>query len=181
MARRFTKAHIETHNAHMYGPGLPAVNVKVWFDDNAVDWADIASEFGWDADELDRFRDWLDTETDNYGALDWAWEAACEDGWEMARDDAREMFGDGIQVWGAGRCGGWLVVDGLKGYRSRYDECNDGIDSWDAIDVARWGKFVRWVEAIRDDTSHRFVWLIAANVWEAEKEATELTAADAVL
>ena len=92
---------------------------------------------------------------------------------------ARELFGS-CQVSSEGRCGGWLVVDGLKGYTSRYSEI-DGIDCWDAIDIAQWGKYVRWVEAIRDDTSRRYVWLLAANVWEIEKDDTEAQTRDAVL
>lgn len=168
--RRFTRDDIETHKTGYYGPSLPAVNVKVWYEDRAVDWNNIASEFGWDADELERFRDWLEEHHDtDPDAMSWAWEAACEDGWELAQEDAHELFGS-CQVSSEGRCGGWLVVDGLK-----------DIDCWDAVDIARWGKFVRWIEAIRDDTSRRYVWLLAANVWEIEKDDTEARALDAVL
>lgn len=169
--RRFTRDDIETHKTGYYGPSLPAVNVKVWYQASEVDWRDdIALEFDWDADELDRFRDWLEEHHDrDPDAFSWAWEAACEEGWEMAQTDAHELFGP-CQVSSEGRCGGWLVVDGLK-----------DIDSWDAIDIAQWGKYVRWVEAIRDDTSRRYVWLLAANIWEIEKDDTEAQARDAVL
>ena len=44
--------------------------------------------------ELERFRDWLEEHHDrDPDAFSWAWEAACEEGWELASEDARELFG----------------------------------------------------------------------------------------
>lgn len=153
---------------------LPALNVKVYFDESDVTWETLADDFGWDAAELDRFRAWLREQCDAWeyqSMTDWAWDEACRDGFELAGTDLEDVFSDyNLTIEQDGRSGGWLVVRGLP-----------DVESWDAIMVAKWGKFAKWVEAIRVDTSYRFAWLLAANVWEREEEETERAVLDAVL
>jgi hypothetical protein len=61
-----------------------------------------------------------------------------------------------VQVYSAGRSGGWLVVSGLP-----------DVESWDAIALGRWVKFEEEVRAIADEGyPYDFIWQLRVNVYE---------------
>lgn len=138
-------------------------------------------EFGDDAG----FWEWLHSIEDEYDheAFDWAEEFAREECWEQAQDDADQnwehlpfRFGDNrathpVKVWQFGRSGGWLCVEGLP-----------DVDEWDAIAVARWAKFEKWMRSLAfDEYPYKFIWHLHANYYEPKVEAPRLQAeADAL-
>ncbi len=152
------KADVETH--YEYGRRKPAVNIKVrgWLNEEAV----TASEYAAEGLTLA----WIEEHLTEEQRAAW-WQAACEDGFEQAQDDAREIFGSHVKCWQEGRSGGWLVVEGIA-----------DIDSWDAIMLGKWRRFARWTQSTADYTPARTVDLIAINVWEPWCEQVEKATAD---
>lgn len=146
---------ISYHQGHH---GCPMVNVKhhLWVPDLIRKYKDNGThEFSDDAG----FWAWLEEQWDssNYDAWDSADEWARELCWEDARECAHDIWPfRELGVWGAGRSGGWLVVEGLR-----------PVEDWDAIELGRWARFVRRIEAIRDEEyPYQFVWQLGANVYE---------------
>lgn len=129
--------------------GKPACNVKVYTDP----WANYKPTDGSGPDP--RFRAWADA-IPNAVQQDF-WELACEDAWTAAETEAREIFGDSVNVWQEGRSGGWLVVQGLP-----------PVESWDAIMVSKWATFARRVELIREGVTWDFRNLLYYNVFTPE-------------
>ncbi len=145
------KSDVETHREYNR-ESRPAINVKVY---DPFPWAKLAAHFGVDRDSRE-----LET------AVQYCFESAQEQFWESAQDSLDFAFcGDdangntrksGFTVYSEGRCGGWLVVDGMP-----------DIETWDAIMLGKWAKFCRLIrsdieyrtgfESMRDD--------IEANQW----------------
>lgn len=180
------KADVEI-SYHQGHSGCPMLNVKhhLWVPDLIRQFKDQGNhEFSDDAG----FWAWLEERYDesDWESMDSADEWAREDCWELAQEAASEIWpatkpvrryrkvngkfvknerGDFVQdtiyepavkVWSAGRQGGWLVVDGLP-----------GVESWDAIELARWARFAKSVEQIRDEAyPYAFLWNLGANVYE---------------
>lgn len=127
------------------------VNVKVWGPSPDQDDEYPGCSFEWCEAHL------------NESELEGWWNLACEDGVELAASDAEEVFGQRVDVYRVGRSGGWLVVKGLP-----------DVDEWDAVMVAKWGKFARWARATADAIPEMTLSLIAINryePWLAEQEA----------
>ena len=169
---KFRKDDITFHSDGYRG-SRPAVNVKVY--------DSLAEGFAkWQADEADpdpRYTvEWIETNLSDEARERW-FEAACESGWEDAQNDAEEVFGRGVKVYGEGRSGGWLVVEGI----------DDDVSSWDAIAVSRWAKFARWARGTADYTMARMVDLIYYNrfdLWveeESERIGGEAFAPESML
>lgn len=153
---KYTKESVEMHGDGWNNRNRqPAINVKC-YDFPSV--YKIADHYGKDAEspEVEKVMEWL-------------FESFQQSFWEDAQNDAEEIFGSRVKVHSAGRSGGWLIVDGLKDF-----------DDWDAIDLAKWRKFERWMKgSIPTDNAE---WLSAmidtidANEWflkpedETEKE-----------
>lgn len=110
----------------------------------------------WAEGEADRTETW-DYERGNMAAAE---EMTRENGWEMAKELAAEVFGSQVKTWSSGRSGGWLIVEGLP-----------DVESWDAIALSRWARFARGVQEILDDLDYQFVWHLHVNVYEANAEA----------
>lgn len=163
--RRYTKEDVEFHG-DWRSSQKPAINVKCY---SFPDAGKIADHYGKDADDADVQR-----------VMEWLFESYQESFWESAQTDAENLFGvaqmgsgyGGLKVHAEGRSGGWLIVDGLKDF-----------DEWDAIDLAKWRKFERWMKAMipKDnaewlesmiDTIDANEWLLTADD-EAEKERAE--------
>ncbi len=125
---------------------LPAVNVKA-YDTPSV--YKIAEHFNCSEDQAGK-------------ACEFAFNSTCEMFWEQIGDTAEYHFGD-VNIWSAGRSGSWLVVEGLP-----------NIDSWDAVQLAKWRKFEREVKAeVKHITSFEaFADAIEANDWH--KDGAEL-------
>jgi len=162
-----------------YGVWRPAINVKhqFWLDDIVAKFRGVTAvgkhgtyhvhEFGDD----EAFWDWLEYVDLNVrdaweypnGLLYRAEEIARECGWEDAKELAREVWGDRVQVYSEGRSGGWLVVEGLG-----------EVEEWDAIDVSRWARFQRGVGWIVDSLDDQFAWHAYVNVYEHVKKFEEI-------
>jgi len=117
--RRFTKDDVETHREGYGYTRLPAVNVKsyVYIDPDKV--VDV----------------YHCSEATAEQAVQNAWECHAQSFWETDTDSELDYFfgaHHGLKVYSEGRSSGWLVVKGLP-----------EIESWDAIAVARWGRFAR--------------------------------------
>lgn len=143
---RFTKADIEFHYDH--GRSRPAVNVKVhnaWVGEFAKLLPQVSEDI--DGKANPHFNEeWLERHVSEDAWQDYFY-SACEDGWELLQMDAEEVFGRGVKVYSEGRQGGWAVVEGI----------DTDVESWDAIAVARWGKFARWARAQADDVPYQMV------------------------
>lgn len=116
--RKFRKSDIETHEVSRYMQMLPAVNVKAHHGARGLVDA-IVERFGYSVAQAEV-------------AAQFAWDSACEMFWEDAASEAPDFLGHSVKVWSAGRCGGWLVVEGLP-----------DVDGWDAVAVSRWGRFAQ--------------------------------------
>lgn len=148
---RFRKADIEFHydgrEAHA------AVNVKL---DNLTDPDPRAVALDMDATEAE-----AEEFAAAWSALDdekrqgW-YDLAAEDGWRRLEEDAAEIFGKGAEVYGEGRSGGWAVVNpGVSRYalgdRFSGPYTEEEVAAWDALAVAKWGKFSRYcADAVAD-------------------------------
>ncbi len=112
------KDEIETHSVYnLGGPYLPAVNVKCH--GSPCLWDEVQEKFGCTLEIASR-------------ALEWQFQFAQERFWEDTQEWAKECFGPGVEVWSAGRSGGWAVVEGLL-----------DLDGWNAIQVGKWAKFAK--------------------------------------
>jgi hypothetical protein len=88
------------------------------------------------------------------------WQFACEDGFDQAREVAREHLTWGNpQVWQEGRSGGWLVVGGVG-----------DPEEWGEAQRAGWAAFAADVRAIADDTPRRWLWGLYTNVYDVEPD-----------
>lgn len=146
------------HSGH---ENLPAVNIKVHVTsiaDGEVFDELVDGEF---AEELDpklaalsrpELLALVDAYIEKHG--DDVFAAACEVGFENAKDEAIETFfaGYSIQVWTAGRSGGWLVVQGLP-----------DIEHWDAKLLKVWQDFSEFCEAEVSDIPRQMAWQVLAN------------------
>lgn len=126
-------------------------------------------EFDNDAEFWEWVHETLDDDafTDDF---DTAYEIARELGWEDAIDLAAEVLPQSTAVWSDGRSGGWLVVDGLP-----------DVESWDAIQLGKWARFVKGVQMILDDLDYQFIWHLNVNVWEPHNEQAKRLAARMVM
>jgi hypothetical protein len=163
---RFTKADITFHSDG-YRERKPAVNVKI-YDSLAEGFAKWNGP-DWIGDHPDtdaRFTvEWIEEHVTDDCQSDY-FNMACETGYEYAETDAQEIWGSHVRVYSQGRSGGWAVVDGI----------DDDVASWNAIAVARWGKFARWARSTADDTMARVVDMIYHNAFErwAEEESERI-------
>jgi len=136
---RFTKSDIERHTDGGYGTYYPAVNVKVYSMGCTIQ--DVVDRFNCSDDVAEK-------------ALQFAYEMECESFWEYWQDTSgcfenglhgspeyAYFPGEKVRVYGAGRMGGWLIVQGLP-----------PVEEWDAIMVARWNKFQK---AVKEDVKYK--------------------------
>jgi len=112
----YSQSDVRMHNADSIGgPYYPAVNVKV-------------SGFALGLDIEIRFHC---SETIANQAMENAWQLATEAFWQdRAETLVERYFGKGTSWGGAGRSGGWLLVEGI-----------DIPENWDAIALNRWACF----------------------------------------
>lgn len=132
--------------------GCPAVNVKCyefwpknsernpeWPEDFTEEWA----------------RERLSEDT----LSEWWWDA-CAFGFERLQTDAEECFpGWSVQVYSAGRSGGWAIVEGLP-----------PVADWDAIMLSRWARYARWARQQADDVPYLTADMIYHNVYLTDRE-----------
>lgn len=153
------------HHSDGFRGGHPAVNIKVpnLFDDVLAIAPEVArSEFSDDEADVSRFVAWLRSlqDSDDYETLDAAQYWAFHGDWEMVETDAQEIFdGYPVECYTEGRSGGWLVVQGLP-----------DIEDWDAILLAKWRKFHRYVIEIKAGFPWSVAWQLYANAYESWRE-----------
>lgn len=143
---------------HLLGNGyrtVPAVNVKVHF---------------WLSDALRTFREyepdanphfteeWIEKRITDEQMNDLFW-LICEWGWEDLQALAEEVWGSHVKVYSEGRSGGWAYVEGI----------DTDVESWGAIDLARWRRFARGARLEADDVPYRMVSSIYINEFEEWK------------
>jgi hypothetical protein len=165
---RFKKSDITFHSDG-YRERKPAVNVKV-YDSLAQGFAKWAAV---EPDHDPRFTvEWIEANLSDEAQSDY-FTFACENGIEDAENDAQELWGSrlygrDVTVYTEGRSGGWLIVDGI----------DIDVESWDAIAVAKWGKFARWARATADYTMARMVDMIYINRFDqwADEESERIGA-----
>jgi hypothetical protein len=149
------KAEVQTR--YYRGERRPCVNVKVHGSVTPKILAEVERESGevgfaaWAGDLLERGK-WPE----------WAFGAACENGWEDLQRDAEDIFGTRAKVRSEGRSGGWCVVDGIS-----------ELESWDAVMVSKWARFARWARAAADGIPFDMAMLLAINDFAAERERLE--------
>lgn len=139
----------------------PVLNIKVhrWLSDlTDKEWQGIRADVG----VTDDFNlAWIERHA-NPEKITWPWESACEDGWEQAGIDIQEIFGPDASVEGAGRSGGWLVAKGLP-----------PVEEWNAIMLAKWRRFARYIDAMVEDNPYREAWLIGENIYLRQLQELE--------
>lgn len=163
--RSYSRSDVQMHS-EMWREPHPAVNIKrhLWENGEGGDFptsllASVAKEAGHDADE---FVTWWRTMADEDEAefdqmLDAYVGFGCESGFEDARSDAEFIFDRyTTEVWQEGRSGGWLVVFGLP-----------DVDEWDAVLLAKWRKFEKWVRSAVDAFPETVAMLVAINRYES--------------
>jgi hypothetical protein len=163
------KGDVLMRNDH--GRVYPALNVK-YYGDVEYTAARIAKETGCTAETAAR-------------VAKWCYEAAIEDFWERALDSLNfAMLGDkraseykpcGLKdgpykVYGAGRSGGTLIVEGLP-----------PVEEWNGPTFMKWRKFAR---LIQEEMEHFTTWeyakdMIDANDWCPKADTGEAIRADA--
>lgn len=171
---RFRKDDIEFHSDG-FRAGRPAVNVKVYASTRSITLPLVLGlSRPADAPEGTPFtehrtddgftHEWIDEKLEaDFDLGDFIFQSACESGWEWLTDQAQEIFGAGVKVYSEGRSGGWAIVDGI----------DDDVDSWDAIAVSRWGRFVKAARAAADDVPYQMVTSLYMNEYEQEQEQTK--------
>lgn len=120
------KVDVETYPQGGYGP--PAINVKGPHVAADVIWRNRRQvEDGLQCSEGEAERMLIDACNQCREDFWCVWELVAPDYFPTEQD---------IEVDCVGRSGGWLVVHGLK-----------PVEHWNALDVARWGRFVKAVKA----------------------------------
>lgn len=155
------KTDVTMYSDYGYAHALPAVNVKhhLWIPDlirkyagkGNHDWSDDAGFWAWVEDRFDA------QDYDVFDAPDsWAREGC----WEMAQEDAEEVWPDrSVVVEQRGRSGGWCCVSGLK-----------PVEDWDAIDLSRWSRFKKLATGIATEAyPYDFVFQLHG-IWESVRE-----------
>ena len=197
----YTVEDLDWHTDRPYGERLPALNVKAYPDLNRVDYADVCADLGLDSgtlaptgkeDEdgepevLPFGADWIRGRYDDGTAQDlydgpdaWAREAA----WDDAREAARELFGDlpgvgNVEVWSAGRSGGWATVQGLPDLeeleeleeRANGEEVQEAEEAREELEriLGAWAEFEARGRATVEDLGRAIAWHVGANVFEHE-------------
>lgn len=144
------KNAVQFHREH-YGPSHPAINIKLYkgFEDGLRAFKQA------NPDTAPRFtEEWMRANLSEDDLQLW-WENACQQGFERAEELAHEIFGAQVNVYSEGRSGGWLTVHGLK-----------EVESWNAIDLAKWGKFQKIVKELVNDVPYQAVDMMYYNVFE---------------
>lgn len=131
---RYTKDDVSTR--HERGSRYPVIYVK-WnpsskFSQTIEDYFFPTSHTIWN-DEADLGPSRLANKVDdllNTAIEYWAEQRREEFWYEFAPDLAHEIFGSRVEVYSAGRSGGWLIVKGLE-----------DVENWDAIALGKWRSF----------------------------------------
>lgn len=185
---RFTRADIRYHGLGYGSTMVPAVNVKIYEDTKASHLAAFELAMG---EEFDRrfTLEWVNgqPDKDRYSC----WDEALREGWEQLQEDtnAEDVFGRTVEVFSEGRQGGWAYVDWPRSQRQAGTRGNlftkDDVSTWDAVAVARWGKFVRYCRETCQDQHHRYLWRLFHDIYlpwrEDEDRRLAAEAADARL
>lgn len=147
---RFSKADIQFHSESYGREAHAAVDVKVygWRELPLAELLAVARDYGAGDSAALEFANWYrglaDDERGEWG------ETAIEYGWRSLDDAAKAIFGNGARVYSEGSSGGWAVVTpGHDRYtsadhiREHQPFTRSEVESWNALAVSRWGRFVK--------------------------------------
>lgn len=136
------------------GDGHPAVNVKIRSIRRDTERLLPLSLGGDDHTTPPEFTlEWIDQNMKEGPQNEW-WMIACEQGFELAEEVAKELFGANVEVYQEGRSGGWLVVHGLG-----------DVESWGTENLEAWNTFETRVQVIAEDTPRRWLEMVYLNVF----------------
>lgn len=148
-----TKEDVEFHSE--YGQARkPAVNVKVYKTLDSVPlpldlgaWRKVGEDEWHRSFTEDGFtHEWIEENVSDDVLRDYEY-GVLEGCWEELNEYAKDIWGKYAKVYSEGRSGGWAVVEGI----------NQDVDSWDAVDLAKWRKFALYARALADDVPHRML------------------------
>ena len=164
----------EMYYDRQYRPSINVKNYK-WFPRD-IPWDDLRHEF----DNADIVKAWIEELHDHseYDQLSAAEEIAREIWWEYVTDEAKEHFGNHVQVYGEGRSGGHLVVHGIDSPNEWidticqhviddnvcYDWDCDGFEIPDIQRIRQWAEFREYVEAEMEGFAYSVGWHLIVNV-----------------
>lgn len=174
----FTKADVQYHGLGYGSTMVPAVNVKVYAQPGPKDWAQLYRE-----EEDRRFdAEWVDAQLTDEQRGYW-WSEACQRGWEQIQNDvaADTLFRRPVEVYSEGRSSGWAYVDYPRNYPGRTGHVftREDVQGWDAVAIARWGKFARYCRETVADVPFQYLWLLYHNVYLPWREEEDLRLAKA--
>lgn len=171
---RFTKADVQFHVDRFTSHA--AVNVKVYGtrEELTAAWRMLRQ-----GEEIDpRFTaDWIAAELTDDRQMGW-WDEACAVAWERAQADydahAADFWGPAT-IYSEGRSGGWAVIAPKRepGLVSPPWFTREEVAGWDAIALAKWARFVKWLRQAADDVPYQYLSLIYSNVFEPWAEADQ--------
>lgn len=159
------KSDIQLHSDGCGRPGRPAINVKVrgsGLDVQARGWKNFREQ---NPDAPERFNQaWLESNVADE-TQEFFWSDTCTQGFELAEEVAKELFGGHVKVYSEGRSGGWLIVDGLP-----------DVEHWNGSMVAKWGRFVRLCGEYVAQVPGSYLDMVYHNAFlpeQAEQDTTE--------
>jgi hypothetical protein len=164
MGKPYTKESVQFHREGMWGPGVPAVNVKMLhmdlgrvslpLDQGSVDGVEVFTD-------KDFSHGWVEEHV-NEDLMEDIWTEACRRGWELLEGEAQEIWGKATKVYSEGRSGGWAIVDGIKGF-----------EGWDAVDLAKWRRFEDYCQQVVADLPRSMLEDIYMNLFVAQEPAIQ--------
>lgn len=159
-----TKADIEFHSDGFGSWNRkPAVNVKVYKSIDSVklplDLGRVSKDGGKTFETVKTdpgfTHEWIENQPVEYDGYFWS---ACDSGWDDLQEVVTEiygktLYGNPVKVFSEGRQGGWAVISGI----------NEDVESWNAVDLAKWRKFAKAARTIADNIPRATLELIYFN------------------
>jgi hypothetical protein len=152
------KTEITYHGIGYGAEAGPAVNVKIHASPTNALALDVTRQY--DGEDPRFTLDWIDAHLSEGQRNGW-WEDACRHAWEQLQNDVNteNVFDRSgkVEIISEGRSGGWAIVRGWT---------RDTVTGWDAVAVARWGKFARYARETANDVPFQYLAGIYLNVFE---------------
>lgn len=136
----------------------PAVNVKVY---KSLD--DGVQEFHKSEPTAEkRFtEEWIRANVSD-ACLQDIWNDSCQQYFEQAEEQAKDIFGSHVVCYSEGRSNGWITVYNLT-----------KTEAWDAVMLAKWAKFEKVCKMLASDVPYGCVWDIYYNIFKTKSKERE--------
>jgi hypothetical protein len=116
-------------------------------------------------------RQWIENELDEETRNRW-WDAAIEDGWDLLKCDAENVYGYGAKVYSQGRSGGWAIVCPPEKNRGGFNV--EDVAGWNAIDLGKFRRWAKWARQTADDVWDNWIRLLYEHEFlTAQEESKE--------